>query len=67
MGPFEYPSVRNAFLKYAMKDQKAVRRVQVEQVGSSGVKLGQLGSIRVKTQSCVVKRDQKESNGLRLD
>ena len=33
--------MRNAFLKYALKDQNAVRRVQVEQVGSSRVTCGQ--------------------------
>ena len=47
MGPSECPSVRNAFLKYALQDQKEVRRVQVKQVGSSGVKFGQMGSSRV--------------------
>ena len=39
--------MHNAFLKYALQDQKAVSRVQVEQVWSSGVKLGQMGSSRV--------------------
>ena len=41
--------MRNAFLKYALQDQKAVRRVQVEQVGLSGVKLGHVLSRRTKS------------------
>ena len=43
----EYPSVPNAFIKYALQEQKEVRRIQFEKVGSNGVKLGQMGSRRV--------------------